>query len=173
MPRVDARSAHAALGVPRAAVHAAVHADRPHQSHAGYPAQAHRDALGSARPAPSCVQPRLPARRSRDRAAPAMHKPSAPLAATCRSPATFGRTACLRHVRDPFVTRAHASRDSVILCLQKRSHIESTFENFALNTSHVSARVRRCPLISAQCCGTFLLYPPRVVEAVPSSSRVP
>jgi hypothetical protein len=31
MPRVDASSAHAALGVPRAAVHAPVHAERPRQ----------------------------------------------------------------------------------------------------------------------------------------------
>ena len=44
------------------------------------------------------------------------------------------------------------------LCLQKRTRTGSTFENFALSTGHLSARVRRRPPISAQCCGTSLLY---------------
>jgi hypothetical protein len=43
MPRMDARSAHAAVGVPPAAVHAPVRAMRPHQGHSGYPAEAYRD----------------------------------------------------------------------------------------------------------------------------------
>jgi hypothetical protein len=41
---------------------------------------------------------------------------------------------------------------------QNRSHTESTFENLALGTFHLSARVRRRPPVYAQCCGTLLLY---------------
>ena len=43
---------------------------------------------------------------------------------------------------------------SATLCLQNRSHTESTFENFTLSTGHSSARVRRRPPVSAPCCGT-------------------
>ncbi len=42
--------------------------------------------------------------------------------------------------------------------LANRGHTESTFENFTLSTGHSSARVRLRPPISAQCCGTLLLY---------------
>jgi hypothetical protein len=47
---------------------------------------------------------------------------------------------------------------TLTLCLQNRGRTESTLENFALSAGHLSAGGRRRPLISAQCCGTSLLY---------------
>jgi hypothetical protein len=55
--------------------------------------------------------------------------------------------------------------EPLTLCLQNRGHTESTFENFALSSGRLSARVRRRPPISAQCCGTLLLYRPGVADA--------
>ena len=59
----------------------------------------------------------------------------------------------------------------MILRLQNRSHTEYTFENFTSSIGRLSAGVRRRPQISAQCCGTFLLYSPRLAEALALTDR--
>jgi hypothetical protein len=56
-----------------------------------------------------------------------------------------------------------------ILCLQNRGRTESTFENFTLSSGHSSAKVRPRPPVSAQCCGTLLLYRPEARSTSPAS----